>query len=123
MEHESLFRAVGYSLLSLLAGSFLVIVLHGHDQKRLAGFDAEHSLVATCAPGSAAFFTNRERLAVFMERSDGRVAAQPVWRGGEISSLRCDPASGQVVVGTDKGERRLFIAQARGNSRELALMP
>ena len=123
MDSDSLYRATGLTLLGLLAGALFVIVAQTNDQKRIVGFDPERSLTAACAPGAAAFFTNRERLAVFMEKADGRVAAQPVWRGGEISALACDAASGEVVVTTDKGERRLYFAQARGSGQELALTP
>ena len=123
MENDSLFRATGLTLLGLLAGALVVVIAQTNDQKRLTGFDPQRSLTATCGPGSAAFYTNRERLAVYMERANGRVTAEPVWRGGEIVSLRCDAASGHAVIGTDKGERRVYVAQARGNPRELALMP
>lgn len=123
MRSDDYFRVTGYVLLGLLAGALFVAVAFVNDQKRSVGFDPARSLTATCAPGRAAFFTNRERLAVFLEKPDGRVSAQPVWRGGEITALRCDPHSGEVIVTTGRGERRLFIAQARGSGHELALLP
>lgn len=123
MEYDSLYRATGLTLLGLLAGALIVVIAQTNDQKRIVGYDPGRSLTAVCAPGSASFFTNRERLAVFMEKADGRVAAHPVWRGGEINSLRCDTDRGQVIVGTDQGERRIAIVHARSSGRELALMP
>ena len=118
---SSLARATGLTLLGILAGALLAAVAHLNDQKRLVGFVAGESLAAGCGPGRAAFFTNRERLAVFMEKPDGRVAAQPVFRGGEITALRCDAEGGEVVVATRQGERRIAIALARAAAPRLAL--
>ena len=118
---SSLARATGLTLLGILAGALLVAVAHFNDQKRLVGYAAGESLSASCAPGRAAFFTNRERLAVFMERPDGRVAAQPVYRGGEITALSCDAERGEVGVATRQGERRVAVALARAAAPRLAL--
>lgn len=123
MDHSTFFRLTGYTLLGLLVGALFIGVAQVNDQKRVVGYDRGTSLEAHCAPGHAAFFTNRERLAVFMEKADGRVSAQPVFRGGQITGLACDPRSGELIVATEHGERRVYIAQARADGRELALMP
>lgn len=123
MRSETLFRTIGLALLGGLAGCLFVAIAYLNDQKRVVGFDPERSLVAACGPGAASFFTNRERLAVFMERPDGKVAAQPVYRGGEISGLRCDPREGVVFISGERGERRIALAPARSRSQTLALTP
>lgn len=123
MDPSNLSRLTGYTLLGVLVGVLFVAVAQVNDQKRVVGYDPATSLEARCTPGHAAFFTNRERLAVFMEKPDGRVSAQPVYRGGQITAVACDPRSGELIVATDRGERRVYIAQARADGRELALMP
>lgn len=123
MRSESLFRTIGLALLGGLAGCLFVAIAYLNDQKRVVGFDPELSLVATCGPGTASFFTNRERLAVYMERADGRVAAQPVYRGGEVTGLHCEPTDGILLIDGERGQRRIALAPARGRAQALALTP
>ena len=87
------------------------------------GFDADRSLVASCAPGSAAVFTNGERQAVFVQKPDGRVAAQPVFRSEVISGIACDSRRGEIVVTTAHGEERVAVAAASADRRKQRSAP
>lgn len=123
-DDDRISRRIGYTLLTLVALLLLVAIARVNDQKRLVGYVAGHSLEASCAPGRAAFFTDGERHAVYLEKPDGRVAAQALWRGGEVLDLSCDPALGQVHIVLAGGERRIAVSAARSaGGRELALFP
>lgn len=123
MENPNYSALAGYTLLGLLAGVMILAVARGNDQKRLVGYDEARSLVAVCSPTKAAVFTNGERQAVFLEKTDGRVAAQPVFRGATVVDLDCDPYKGEIVVTTARGREHIAIASLRAESRALALTP
>lgn len=123
MDRDSLLRVAGCALLGLWVGALIAVIARNNDQKRIVGFDPGASLTAACAPGQAALFTNRERLAVYLEKADGRVFAEPVYRGGEVKALACDSRTGEAVVVTDRGTRRVQLTAARNDPRVLARLP
>lgn len=123
MDRDSLLRLAGGILLGVWVGALITVVARSNDQKRIVGFDPVRSLTAACAPGQAALFTNRERLAVYLEKADGRVYAEPIYRGGEVKALACDGRSGEAVVVTDRGARRVQLTAARSDPRMLARLP
>lgn len=122
-QNKDLLSIPGLAVLGVLSGALFIAAGQANDQKHLVGFDAQRSLVAHCLPGKAAVFTNGERQAVFFERPNGRVAAQPIFRDPAISRLQCDAVKGEVIVTTARGEERLALAQVRSASHTLAMMP
>ena len=122
MEQQNEIPRSGLILLGLGVGGLLLAIALT-DQKRTVGFDADRSLVASCAPGRAAVFTNGERQAVFVQKPDGRVAAQPVFRGEVISGIACDSQRGEIVVTTAHGEERVAVAAASADHRKQRSVP
>lgn len=117
------FRAAGLGLTAILAGGLFVAMAWLNEEKRVVGYDAERSLTAACGYGGPRFFTNRERLAVFLQKPGGRVAAEPVFRGGEIVSLRCDRLRGELVIRSERGEKHLALGVFERQPQALALTP
>ncbi len=120
MSPESASRSIAYLLLALLAAILLVAIARATDQRRVVGYDSERSLVASCGARAPTFFTDRDRLAVYVESAEGRVAAQPVYRGGEVESLDCRRAEGVLHIASGRGERRLPLAGYRAHALALA---
>lgn len=120
MNPETTSRHIGLALLAILGIVLLVAVARATDQRRVVGYDPERSLLAACGAQAPTFFTDRDRLAVYRESAQGRVAAQPVHRGGEITKLECRRAEGLVVIATPRGEHRLRLGPA---AHQLALAP
>ena len=117
MEQRNEIPRSGLILLGLGVGGLLLAIALT-DQKRTVGFDADRSLVANCAPGRAAVFTNGERQAVYLQKPDGRVAAQPVFRSEVISGLECDSRSGEIVVTTPYRKERVAVAAVSADRRK-----
>lgn len=120
MNPETASRRIGLILLVVLGIVLLVAVARATDQRRVVGYDPERSLLATCGAQAPTFFTDRDRLAVYRESAEGRVAAQPVHRGGEITGLECRRAERLLIVATRRGEHRLSLGEA---PRQVALAP
>ncbi len=121
MAPESASRTLAYFLLGILGAVLFVAVARATDQRRMVGYDPAESLVAACGARAPTFFTDRDRLAVYVESAQGRVAGQPVHRSGEVLALECRRAEGVVAIVTDRGEIRLRLVGV--TPQALALVP